>query len=863
MYKSIDGGNNWTNISGTLPNIPVNCIELDKNNTNEAVYIGTDLGVYTTDSTLTDWILFNNDLPHVIVNELEIQYQSNKLFAATYGRGLWSIDLAITSPPTADFSYNDSIFCTVPANVSFINNSYYSDSYYWDFGDGNTSTSANPTHTYTSFGTFSVQLIASGPLGVDTILQQQIINIDQNNTCITTLPTSGSGSIQNLCNGILYDVGGPNGNYYDGQDSWITIAPAGSNQITLTFTEFDVEAPNNSSFCNWDYLEIFDGDNLSSPSLGQFCNTLTGSPGVVSSSGGAITVLLHSDSGVNGTGFEASWSCIFPSLPPVSSFNFSDSISCNPTIYFYDLSTNGPNSWLWDFGDGNTSTNQNPIHTYQNSGTYTVKLTTTNNFGTDSIIINNAITIIDVDLQTNNGVTCEGDSLTLTANSTTGIISWYDDSSLQNLIYVGNNFTTPILYTNTSYYAQSSYEFNTINGGAVDTSIGNGSYFTGNQHLIFDAYVASKIVSAMVYAQSSNTITFELRDNTSTVVEDTTITVSSGAQRIYFDFDVPVGNNYELGISSSNSDLFRNNGGVNYPYDIGGLLSIIGSSAGGNYYYFYYDIEVKRQSCLSNSEQVLAIVNNNTSSISNLSTCDSLAWNGNTYTQSGNYNYVTTNSLGCDSIAALVLTVNNPTYATDLQLSCDTFIWVNGNIYTANNNTDTFVTVNSNGCDSIITLDLTLVDNPQINITQLMSNLEVNTLFGTPPYTYLWNTGETTSTITPTTSGTYWCLVTDINGCISDTANYTVSINSLIDIIENTLNIYPNPTTGLLNIKFYNDATSEVKITNVLGEIIFNTMIFERGEINKQFDLSDFANGIYILELNNIYGIINRKIILE
>ena len=86
---------------------------------------------------------------------------------------------------------------------------------------------------------------------------------------------------------------------------------------------------------------------------------------------------------------------------------------------------------------------------------------------------------------------------------------------------------------------------------------------------------------------------------------------------------------------------------------------------------------------------------------------------------------------------------------------------------------------------------------------------------------------------------------------------------TLINIIENTLNIYPNPTTGVLNIKFYNDGMSEVKITNVLGKIIFNTMIFEKGEINKQIDLSDFANGIYILELNNIYGIINRKIVLE
>ena len=64
-----------------------------------------DLGVFTKDSTLNDWNLYNNNsLPNVIVNELEIQYQSNKLFAATYGRGLWSIDLEITSPPIANLT---------------------------------------------------------------------------------------------------------------------------------------------------------------------------------------------------------------------------------------------------------------------------------------------------------------------------------------------------------------------------------------------------------------------------------------------------------------------------------------------------------------------------------------------------------------------------------------------------------------------------------------------------------------------------------------------------------------------------------------------------------------------------------------
>ena len=98
-------------------------------------------------------------MPNVIVSELEIQYQSNKLITLTYGRGLWSVDLQITSPPSTDFFASDSIFCNVPTTVDFTNTSFFSNSYYWDFGDGNTSTSTNPSHTYTSFGTYTVSLL--------------------------------------------------------------------------------------------------------------------------------------------------------------------------------------------------------------------------------------------------------------------------------------------------------------------------------------------------------------------------------------------------------------------------------------------------------------------------------------------------------------------------------------------------------------------------------------------------------------------------------------------------------------------------------------------------------------------------------
>ena len=135
-------------------------------------------------------------------------------------------------------------------------------------------------------------------------------------------------------------------------------------------------------------------------------------------------------------------------------------------------------------------------------------------------------------------------------------------------------------------------------GGVTDPNIGSGAYFNGNQYLIFDAYVESNIVAADVYSYySSNTITFELRDNNSNVIDDTTITVNAGQQRLYFDFDVPIGNNYQLGISTGNSGLYRNDdqANINYPYDIGGLIEITESSASvsDQYYYFFYNIEVE------------------------------------------------------------------------------------------------------------------------------------------------------------------------------------------------------------------------------------------------------------------------------
>ena len=113
--------------------------------------------------------------------------------------------------------------------------------------------------------------------------------------------------------------------------------------------------------------------------------------------------------------------------------------------------------------------------------------------------------------------------------------------------------------------------------------------------------MACIIKSAKFYADSNKIVTFELRDSSGNVMDDTTHFVIIGDQVLPLNFQVPASTNMQLGISSSNSGLYRNNDGASYPYDIGGLLNITGSSVTQTgYYYFYYDIEVETP-CISSA----------------------------------------------------------------------------------------------------------------------------------------------------------------------------------------------------------------------------------------------------------------------
>ena len=106
VYETIDAGVSWTNISGSnLPGLPVNCI-VYQGGAKDDLYIGTDVGVYHKDNTMTEWVQYSNGLPNVIVKELEVHYDEGTISAATYGRGVWESPLNTLSGVS---TFNESI----------------------------------------------------------------------------------------------------------------------------------------------------------------------------------------------------------------------------------------------------------------------------------------------------------------------------------------------------------------------------------------------------------------------------------------------------------------------------------------------------------------------------------------------------------------------------------------------------------------------------------------------------------------------------------------------------------------------------------------------------------------------------------
>lgn len=97
VFKTTDAGLTWQNITDNLPNLPVNTIVQDPLHAGSPLYVGMDVGVWYRNDSINSWQLFTTDLPNVVVSDLEVHAATQRLYAATFARGLWVTDLVDAS----------------------------------------------------------------------------------------------------------------------------------------------------------------------------------------------------------------------------------------------------------------------------------------------------------------------------------------------------------------------------------------------------------------------------------------------------------------------------------------------------------------------------------------------------------------------------------------------------------------------------------------------------------------------------------------------------------------------------------------------------------------------------------------------
>lgn len=726
------------------------------------------------------------------------------------------------------FTASPTSACAAPLTVKFTNTSSNATTYFWDFGDGTTSTASSPTKTYSNAGTYSVKLRSDGgACGVDSLIRSNYISISSNNPCVVVIPTSGSYQTQTGCTGTIYDNGGSAANYSDLTSSTVTISPTGASQVRLQFTQFRMES-------GYDYLYVYNGPNTNSPIIGSYTGTTL--PPTITSSGPSVTLRQYSDLYVNDAGFTVNWTCLTPSAPPVANFSADVTTSCTGAISFTDLTNGGVNSWLWNFGDGATSTQQHPTHQYLTSGTYTVSLKATNSFGDNTATKASYINIAKPAAPTANNVTlCGPGSASLSAN-VNAPVTWYDSTG--NVVANANPFNTPVLNADRTYWVEDSLAQPIYKVGPATNTIGTGGYLNNSWFTRFNVMKKCKLVSIFAYAQNGGYRTVQYKDPAGGVIAERTVFFPEGGNRIPLDLDLIPGSNYLIGLRDT-INLYRNNSGAVYPFtDANGMVRITGNNAtnASNYFYYLYDWELQEADCISERKAVTVSISpamtasisstTNPACSSNNGTVTAQAnggtpnfsynWSNNqtgataTGLGSGNVSVTITDSKGCSATASQTLTqstaftvnanatnvschgLNNGSINISVSGGTPTYNYNWGGGVTSQNRTglapgDYSVTItDAGGCSGSATRTIIQPDLLTASVTktdascnQAQGTATASGSGGTGNYTYLWSNNQTAAHLTNLPAGSYSVVVTDANSCTASASTIISNSSSL------------------------------------------------------------------------------------
>jgi hypothetical protein len=248
-------------------------------------------------------------------------------------------------------------------------------------------------------------------------------------------------------------------------------------------------------------------------------------------------------------------------------------------------------------------------------------------------------------------------------------------------------------------------------------------------------------------------------------------------------------------------------------------------------------------------------INKKDSADFNVNQCNPYTWSatGITYSKSGAYKAILVTSKGCDSLVTLHLTISPAFRIVQSEIACQSFTWdKNGKVYTTTT-TDSVIYKTAANCDSIIVLDVFII-NFDITVSNKTTYLEAN-LAGAEYqwvncFTRLPIVGATAQTFTPTATGNYKCLITYL-GCVDSSACTifvkTVGVNNST---KNNIKIYPNPTNNIIYVQGLSDIENNiVELYDVQGNLMLSKEIVGSGII----DLAEFANGIYVIKVGGVF----------